>query len=175
MTNYENELKNFVRNIPNFPIEGIQFKDITTVLKDPKGFKLAIDAMMEKLKGLEFDIIIGPESRGFIFGTPLAITMGKGFVPARKKGKLPSEVISKTYTLEYGENTIEIHKDAIKPGQKIVIADDLLATGGTCKAVCELVESVGAEVVSIVFFIELLELAGREALKDYNVQSIIRY
>jgi adenine phosphoribosyltransferase len=131
--------------------------------------------MQEKLKNIEFDIIIGTESRGFIFGTPLAVTMGKGFVPARKKDKLPSEVISKTYTLEYGENTIEIHKDAIKKGQRIVIADDLLATGGTCKAVCELVESVGAEVVSIIFFIELLELKGVELLKDYNVQSIIKY
>ncbi|MCL1924128.1 MAG: adenine phosphoribosyltransferase [Defluviitaleaceae bacterium] len=167
--------KNIIRNVPNFPIEGIQFKDITTVLKDPVGFKASIKAMEEKLQGIDFDIVIGPESRGFIFGTPLAVTMGKSFVPARKKGKLPSEVISKTYTLEYGENTIEIHKDAILAGQKIVIADDLLATGGTCKAICELVESVGAEVVGLVFFIELLELNGRETLKGYNVSSLVTY
>ena len=169
------EIKNLVRNIPNFPIEGIQFKDITTVLKEPSGLKMSIEAMKKALEDIEFDIIIGPESRGFIFGVPLALACEKGFVPARKKGKLPGEVISKTYTLEYGENTIEIHKDAIKKGQKIVIADDLLATGGTCRAICELVESVGASIASIVFFIELEELNGREALKDYNVNSIITY
>ena len=168
-------LEKLVRNIPNFPIEGIQFKDITTVLKSAEGLKMSIEAMKNKLDGLDFDIIIGPESRGFIFGVPLALACEKGFVPARKKGKLPAEVISKTYTLEYGENTIEIHKDAIKKGQKIVIADDLLATGGTCRAICELVESVGASVVSVIFFIELKDLNGREALKDYNIDSIITY
>lgn len=169
------DFKKLIRTVEGFPVEGIHFRDITTVLKDPEGLHSSISQMSELLEGVDFDIVIGPESRGFIFGVPLALNMRKGFVPARKPGKLPSETRSISYDLEYGSNTIEIHKDAIKPGQKIVIADDLLATGGTCKAVCELVEQAGAEVVGIVFFIELEDLDGRELLEGYNVHSIVKY
>ena len=125
------ELKDYVRTIPDFPEEGIMFRDVTTVLQDPDGLKLAIDGMQEKIKDLEFDIIVGAESRGFLFGMPLAYNLNKAFVPVRKKGKLPAETISESYNLEYGQATLEIHKDAIKPGQKVVIVDDLIATGGT--------------------------------------------
>ena len=169
------DFKGLIRDIKDFPIDGILFRDITTVLKDPDALHASIDEMSEKLKDLDFDVVIGPESRGFIFAVPLAYNMKKGFVPARKAGKLPAETISKSYTLEYGENVIEIHKDAIKKGQKIVIADDLLATGGTCKAICDMVEEAGAEIVGIVFFIELEDLPGRELLKGYNVHSIVTY
>lgn len=169
------DFKKLIRTIPDFPKEGILFRDITTVLKDPEGLQNSINEMSEKLKDTEFDIVIGPESRGFIFGVPLAYNMKKSFVPARKAGKLPHETISKTYQLEYGSTTIEIHKDALKKGQKVVIADDLLATGGTCKAICELIEEVGAELVGMVFFIELEDLNGREALKGYPVHSIVKY
>lgn len=170
------DFKQHLRTIPDFPIPGIQFRDITTVLKDPTVFRASIHAMEEHLMGIEFDVVIGPESRGFIFGVPLAMSMNKGFVPARKPGKLPAEVISKTYELEYGTNTIEIHKDAIKPGQRVIIADDLLATGGTSLAICELVKEAGAEVVANVFFIELLDLPGREVLKDHGqVFSVVQY
>lgn len=169
------DFKKLIRTIEDFPVDGIHFRDITTVLKDPAGLSASIEQMGEKLKDIEFDLVIGPESRGFIFGVPLAVNMGKGFVPARKPGKLPAETNSVEYELEYGTNKIEIHKDALKPGQKVVIADDLLATGGTCKAVCELVEQAGAEVVGIVFFIELDALGGRELLQGYHVQSIVHY
>jgi len=169
-------LKNLVRTVPGFPKEGIIFRDVTSVLQDPEGLQGSINTMSEKLEGIDFDIVIGPESRGFIYAAPLAYNMKKGFVLARKAGKLPAEKISKSYQLEYGEATIEIHKDAIKKGQKIVIADDLLATGGTCKAVCELVEEFGAKVVASVFFIELLEINGRASLEPHcEVFSIIKY
>ena len=169
-------LKSLVRTIPDFPKEGIMFRDITTVLKDGWGMKTAIDEMSQKLRDKEFDLVIGPESRGFIFATPLAYNMNKGFVLARKAGKLPAETIAKSFELEYGEAIIEIHKDAIKKGDKIVIVDDLLATGGTCKAVCELVKEFGATVVAAVFLIELPEINGRKNLEDYcEVHSILKY
>jgi len=152
------------------------FRDITTVLKDPAGLQLAIDAIAESLNGLDFDIVIGPESRGFIFGVPLAYKLKKGFVPARKVGKLPAEVVKKAYALEYGEAEIEIHLDAIKPGSRVVIVDDLLATGGTAKAVADLVTELGAEVVGMSFLIELEQLGGRALLADYDcVKAILVY
>lgn len=169
-------LKNMIRDIPDFPSPGIMFRDITTVLKDPKGLNLAINQMADLLKDTEYDLVIGPESRGFIFGVPLAYKMNKGFIPARKKGKLPAETASKAYALEYGEAEIEIHKDAIRPGHKIVIADDLLATGGTARAVADLVTELGATVVGMVFLIELEALGGRDLLKGYEgVRSVLVY
>lgn len=170
------DFKKLIRTVPNFPMPGIQFRDITTLLKNPQGLQSAIAEMSTLLKDIDYDIVIGPESRGFIFGVPLALNMQKGFVPARKLGKLPSKTIKKTYDLEYGSNTIEVHDDALIKGQKIVIADDLLATGGTCKAICELVKEVGCEVVASVFFIELEELKGKKVLEPYcNVFSIVKY
>ncbi len=169
------ELKDYVRNIPNFPKEGIQFKDITTVLQDPTGLRLAITDMQKSLVDLDFDIVVAPESRGFIFGVPIAFNTRTAFVPVRKKGKLPYETISETYDLEYGTATIEIHKDAIKAGQRVVIVDDLLATGGTLQAIINLVERLGGEVVKICCLIELPELNGRELLKGYDISSSITY
>lgn len=169
------DLKSKIRNIPNFPKEGILFRDITTVLQDPKALNESITEMTKKIKDLDFDLVMGPESRGFIFGVPIAYNTQKGFIPVRKKGKLPYETLEKTYNLEYGTATIEIHKDAIKPGQKVVIVDDLLATGGTCKAVCDLIEQAGGEVVSLLFFIELLDLEARKLLNKYKIESIIQY
>jgi len=170
------QLKNMIRNISDFPSPGIMFRDITTVLKDAEGLSLAVDEIAKCLNGVEFDLVLGPESRGFIFGVPLAYKLKKGFVPARKTGKLPAEVAKKAYALEYGEAEIEIHLDAIKPGQKVVIVDDLLATGGTAKAVADLVTELGADVVGMAFLIELKQLAGREVLADYkNVNAILVY
>ena len=168
-------LKNKIRSIENFPEEGVIFRDITTLLKDAEGMKVSVDEMTKKLEGVSFDMVLGPESRGFIFGMPVAYNLGKGFVPVRKKGKLPAEVISKEYSLEYGMATIEIHKDAIRPGMKVVIVDDLLATGGTAKAIAEMVEGMGAEVVEMVFLIELDFLNGRKALPGYKIESVIHY
>lgn len=168
-------LKSQIRNIPDFPEPGVLFRDITTLLKSPEGITLAIDAMQKNLEGLDFDVILGPESRGFLFGMPLAYNLKKSFVPVRKKGKLPAEVISKEYALEYGTATIEIHKDALQKGQKVVIADDLLATGGTAKAIIELVESIGVEVVALDFLIELDFLNGRTVLDGYPIHSVIHY
>lgn len=169
------ELKDYVRTIPNFPEEGVMFRDITTVLQNPNGLKLAIDGMQEKIEKLDFDIIVGAESRGFLFGMPLAYNLNKSFVPVRKKGKLPSETISETYNLEYGQATLEIHKDAIKEGQKVVIVDDLIATGGTLEAIIKLVESLGGEVVRICCLIDLPELGGKEKIKDYKVDTVIEF
>ena len=170
------KLKDMIRNIPDFPSPGVMFRDITTVLKDPKGLAIAVDAMADCLSGVEFDLILGPESRGFIFGVPLAYKLGKGFVPARKIGKLPGETARKAYDLEYGKAEIEIHKDAIMPGHKVVIVDDLLATGGTAKAVAELAVELGAQVVGMAFLIELTPLGGRQVLADYeNVKSVLVY
>ena len=166
---------NLVRCIPDFPKPGIMFRDITTALKSPVGLRLAVDAMADALEGLDFDLVVGPESRGFIFGTPLAYRLGKGFVPARKAGKLPAAVIGREYDLEYGTAVIEMHEDAIAPGQRVVLVDDLLATGGTAKAVAELVAGMGAEVVGMVFLIELEGLKGRDLLEGYNVQSVLGY
>lgn len=168
-------LKEIIRTIPNFPEAGISFRDITPILQSPAHLRHSIDAMNSKLDGLEFDLIAGPESRGFIFGVPLAYNTNTGFIPVRKKGKLPAETVSKEYSLEYGTATIEIHKDAIQKGQKVVIIDDLLATGGTCKALIEMIEEVGGIVAGIVFLIELQDLNGRELLGDYNIHSILQY
>ena len=169
------DLKEKIRSIENYPQEGVIFRDITTLLKDAEGLKRAIDRMQAKVADLEFDLVLGPESRGFIFGMPLAYNMNKGFVPVRKKGKLPAEVISKEYALEYGTATIEMHKDAVKPGQKVIIVDDLMATGGTAKAVAEMVERIGAEVAAMVFLIELDFLDGRKAVPGYRIESVIHY
>ncbi|MBQ3615886.1 MAG: adenine phosphoribosyltransferase [Anaerotignum sp.] len=168
-------LKNKIRSIENFPEEGVIFRDITTLLKDAEGMKAAIDEMTKKLEGVDFDVVLGPESRGFIFGMPVAYNMGKGFVPVRKAGKLPAEVVSKEYALEYGTATIEMHKDAIQPGQKVVIVDDLMATGGTAKAIVEMVEEMGAEVAAMLFLIELDFLEGRKVLPGYKIESVIHY
>ena len=169
------DLKDTIRSIKDFPEKGIIFRDITTLLKDPDALKQAIDEIQESLKDTDYDVIVAPESRGFIFGMPLAYNEHKGFVPIRKKGKLPAEVVSKEYDLEYGTATIEMHVDALKKGQKVVIVDDLLATGGTAEAMIDLVESVGAEVSALCFLIELDGLNGRERLKKYNVKSVLNY
>lgn len=167
------ELKDYVRNIPDFPEKGIIFRDVTTVLKDPEGFELAIDSMQEKLKDVDFDLVLGAESRGFILGAPIAYNLKKGFIPVRKKGKLPCETIEESYDLEYGKATLEIHKDAIKPGQRVVIIDDLIATGGTLEAIIKLVERLGGEVAKIVCLIELPELEGKAKLEGYDVETNI--
>lgn len=169
------DLKKVIRDIPDFPQQGILFRDITTVLHDSEALKDSIDQMAEKMESKDYDIIAGPESRGFIFGVPLAYKLSKGFIPIRKKGKLPAETISKEYELEYGTAVIEMHKDAITKGQKVYIVDDLLATGGTAKAIAEMVEEAGGIIAGFVFLIELKALGGREVLKDYNVDSIIVY
>ena len=169
------DLRDKIRSIQDFPQEGVLFRDITTLLKDAEGMKEAIDQMTAKLEGVDFDLVLGPESRGFIFGMPVAYNMGKGFVPVRKAGKLPAEVVSKEYALEYGTATIEMHKDAIQPGQKVVIVDDLMATGGTAKAIVEMVEEMGAEVAAMLFLIELDFLEGRKVLPDYKIESVIHY
>jgi adenine phosphoribosyltransferase len=169
------ELMDAIRTIPDFPEPGIIFRDITTVLQDPGTLALAVDAMADKLAGVDFDLVIGPESRGFIFAMPVAYKLHKGFVPVRKKGKLPYQTVQKSYNLEYGSAVIEMHRDAIAKGQRVAVIDDLLATGGTCKALAELVEEVGGVVASMVFLIELEALKGRDLLKGYDVQSIIQY
>ncbi len=169
------KLEEYVRTIPDFPEPGIMFRDVTSVLADAEGLKLAIDSMIGELSGVEFDVIAGTESRGFIFGVPIAYAMGKSFVPVRKKGKLPCETISAEYDLEYGTSVIEMHKDAIKPGQKVVLVDDLIATGGTIEASVRLVEQLGGEVVKILFLMELKGLKGRDRLNGYDVASIISY
>ena len=169
------KVEDYIRSIPDFPEEGIIFRDVTSILQDPDGLKLSIDLIQEKLEGLDFDVIAGTESRGFIFGVPVAYNMHKAFVPVRKKGKLPCETVSREYALEYGTAAIEIHKDAIKPGQKVVVIDDLIATGGTIEAAVKLIEELGGEVVKVVFLMELAGLKGRERLKDYDVESVICY
>lgn len=169
------KLEDYVRTIPDFPEEGIMFRDITTVIQDPDGLKLAIDSINSLLEGVDYDVVVGPESRGFIFGTPVAYANHKAFVPVRKKGKLPCETIEATYNLEYGTATVEMHKDSIKPGQKVVIVDDLIATGGTIQAIAGLIEQLGGEVVKIIFIIELAGLEGRKLLSKYDVESVITY
>ena len=168
-------VEDYVRSIPDFPEEGIIFRDITTVLQDPDGLKLAVDGIQKSLEGVDFDVVVGPESRGFIFGVPIAYNLHKGFVPVRKKGKLPCETISKEYDLEYGSAVIEMHKDALKPGQKVVIIDDLIATGGTIEAIIDLVKELGGEVVKICFVMELAGLKGRECLAGYDISSVVVY
>ncbi len=170
------DLKSKLRHVMDFPKQGIDFIDITTVLQDADAFKESLDLMKEKAADFgDFDLIVGPESRGFIFGTPLAYMMGKGFIPIRKKGKLPYKTIRAEYQLEYGSDILEMHEDAIKPGQKVVIIDDLLATGGTTESNIKLVKSLGGEVAGIVYFIELTFLNGREKLKGFNVESLVKF
>ena len=168
------KLEEYVRSIPDFPEPGIIFRDVTSILQDADGLQLTIDSIQEKIKDVDVDVIAGTESRGFIFGVPVAYNLHKPFVPIRKKGKLPCETISQDYDLEYGSATIEMHKDSIKPGQKVAIIDDLIATGGTIEAAIKLVESLGGEVVKVVFLIELAGLKGREKLAGYDVASVIK-
>ena len=169
------KLEDYVTSIPDFPEPGIIFRDVTTILQDADGLQLAINGLQEAVNGLDFDVIAGTESRGFIFGMPLAYNLKKPFVLIRKKGKLPRETVEKEYALEYGTATIEIHKDAIQKGQRVLLVDDLIATGGTIKAAAELIEQLGGEVVKIVFIMELAGLKGREKLKKYDVESLICY
>ncbi|MCI8509313.1 MAG: adenine phosphoribosyltransferase [Lachnospiraceae bacterium] len=169
------EIDQYVRSIPDFPEPGIIFRDITSIIQSPDGLKKSVDGILESLRNVEFDIVVGPESRGFIFGMPVAYMLGKGFVPVRKKGKLPCETIEREYALEYGTAIVEMHKDAIKPGDKVVIVDDLVATGGTIEAIIQMIESLGGEVVKVQFVMELAGLNGREKLKNYDVDSLIIY
>lgn len=168
-------IEEYVRSIPDFPEEGIIFRDVTSILEDADGLHLAIDLMQEKLQDVDFDVVVGPESRGFIFGVPIAYNMKKAFVPVRKKGKLPCETVEVEYDLEYGSAVIEMHKNSIKPGQKVVIIDDLMATGGTIEAIIQLVERLGGIVVKTVFLMELEGLKGRKKLEGYDVETVIAY
>ena len=169
------KLEDYVVTIPDFPEPGIMFRDITSVIQDPEGLKLAVDGLADLVKDVDFDRVVGPESRGFIFGVPVAYLRGKGFIPVRKKGKLPRETVSQKYDLEYGQAEVEIHKDAIKPGQKVVIVDDLIATGGSAEAAARLVEKLCGKIVRMVFVMELAGLEGRKKLAGYDVQSLIVY
>lgn len=168
-------LKNYIRSIPDFPKKGILFRDITTLLKDKLAFKKAIDKLADKYKNKKIDIVLAVESRGFILGSVVAYKLSCGFVPVRKKGKLPAQTYSATYNLEYGTDTLEIHRDAIRPGQRVLLVDDLLATGGTVQAVTDLIRQLAAKIVGVAFLIELTDLKGRDKLKDYPVYSLIKY
>lgn len=169
------DLREKIRIVDGFPKDGISFKDVTTLLQDKDAFKYTIDKLVDHLKDKNIDIVVGPEARGFLFGVPVAYALGAGFVPVRKKGKLPYDTISINYDLEYGSDELEIHKDAIKQGQRVAIVDDLLATGGTISTVVKLVEEVGGEVVTLDFVIELKELNGRQKLEGYDITSLIQY
>ena len=169
------KLEEYVRSIPDFPEEGIIFRDVTSVLQDAEGLHLAIDTMQDMIKDLEYDVVVGPESRGFIFGMPIAYNNRKPFVLIRKKGKLPCETVSMDYDLEYGKATIEMHKDSIQKGQKVLIVDDLIATGGTTEAMIRLIESLGGQVVGVVVLMELAGLKGREKICDYRLEAAITY
>ncbi len=169
------KVEDYVRSIPDFPEPGIIFRDVTSILQSPDGLHLAVDGILDMLKDVDFDVVVGPESRGFIFGVPVAYTMHKGFVPVRKKGKLPCETIEMSYDLEYGSATLEMHRDSIVPGQKVVIIDDLIATGGTIEAIIKMIESLGGEVVKICFVMELAGLEGRKRLEGYSVSSVVTY
>lgn len=169
------DIKDFVVTIPDFPEPGIMFRDVTSVTQSAEGLQLAIKELQKLLEGVEFDAIVGLEARGFIFGTPLAYNLGKPFIPVRKKGKLPRQAISVEYALEYGTAEIEMNIDAIKPGDKVVIIDDLIATGGTVKAAAQLVEKLGGEVVKMIFLLELAGLEGRKLLEGYDVASVAIY
>lgn len=168
-------LEDYVITIPDFPKPGIQFRDITSVIQDPDGLRMAVDQLTDQVCDLDFDLVVGPESRGFIFGVPVAYLLGKGFVPVRKKGKLPRATVSQKYDLEYGQAEIEIHQDAILPGQKVVVVDDLMATGGSAEATAKLVEKLGGKVIRMVFVMELAGLQGRKKLSAYDVRSLIVY
>ncbi len=169
------KLEDYVLSIPDFPEKGIIFRDVTSVLQDADGLRLAVDTMQDKVKDLDYDVVVGPESRGFIFGMPIAYNNRKPFVLIRKAGKLPRETVSVSYDLEYGKATIEMHKDSIRPGQKVLIVDDLIATGGTTQAMIQLIEQLGGEVAGIVVLIELAGLNGREKVKGYRLESAICY
>ena len=169
------KLEDYVRSIPDFPEEGIIFRDVTSILQDADGLRLAVDSMQALIEGTDADVIVGAESRGFIFGAPIAYNLHKPLVLVRKKGKLPCETVEQSYDLEYWSATVEMHKDSIQPGQKVVIVDDLIATGGTVEATAKLVEELGGQVVKIVFLMELAGLKGRERLADYDVASVICY
>lgn len=168
-------LEDYIESINNFPKEGIVFRDVTSILSDKDGLRLAIDSMQEELKDINFDIVVAPESRGFIFGMPIAYNMNKAFVPVRKKGKLPRETIEQEYSLEYGTAILQMHKDSIKPGDRVVIVDDLIATGGTIEAIIKMVEKLGGKVVRVCALIELVDLKARELLKDTDIKSCIVY
>ena len=168
-------LRKLIREVPDFPKPGINFYDITTLLKDPEGLRSTIDAMAKEFEGEQIDTVIGVESRGFIFATPLAVHFDAGFVPVRKPKKLPAECISVSYALEYGQDTLEMHKDAVGEGHRVLIVDDLLATGGTAKAVVDMVESLGGKIVGLLFVVELDFLNGRQKFNGYDVRSLIRY
>ena len=169
------KVEDYVRSIPDFPEPGIIFRDVTTILKDAEGLHLAIDQILDMLKDVDFDLVVGPESRGFIFGAPIAYNLHKPFALIRKKGKLPCETVSQEYSLEYGTAVIEMHKTSIKPGQKVLIVDDLIATGGTTQAMISLVERLGGEVAGVLVLIELAGLKGREAIAGYRLDSAIVY
>lgn len=169
------DLASTIRSVPNFPVEGILFYDITTLLKNPAALKESVNRFVEHYQTVKIDIIAGVESRGFIFGMPLAYQLDVGFIPVRKPGKLPAKTITESYTLEYGTNTLEMHIDAIESGQNVLIVDDLLATGGTAKATCNLIERLGGQVAGLAFAIELSFLKGRERLNGYEVFSLLQY
>lgn len=171
----ESTIKELIRDIPDFPAEGILFRDITPVLQDPRAFREVIDSMVDCIRPMQPDVIVGIESRGFICGTPIALELGVGFVPVRKKGKLPADVIACEYALEYGTNIVEMHRDALVPGQRVVVVDDLLATGGTARAAVQLVEELGGVVTGIAFIIELEFLKGRKCLDGHNVCALVKY
>jgi adenine phosphoribosyltransferase len=175
MSAADEALASRIRAVPDFPIPGILFRDITTLLQDADAFKQAVDAMIEPFRSDQIDLVLGVESRGFIFATPVAYALGAGFVPVRKLGRLPAKALRAEYELEYGTNTLEIHEDAARPGQRVLVVDDLLATGGTAAASVDLVKRLGAEVVGMSFLIELEELRGRERLGGERVHSVIRY
>ena len=168
-------LEKYITTIPDFPHKGVIFRDVTTVIQDPEGFRLAVSGLSKMLVGVDFDLVLGSESRGFIFGAPVAYALGKGFVPVRKKGKLPRETVSAEYDLEYGTAVLEMHRDSIVRGQKVAILDDLVATGGTTEAIIKMVEELGGEVVKICFVIELAGFGGRKKFPDYPVESLLVY
>ena len=169
------DLKDYVRSIPDFPSKGIIFRDITTILQDKDALKLAIDEMQKSLENVDFDVVVAAESRGFILGMPIAYNLNKAYVKNKKKGKLPYETISESYNLEYGTATLEIHKDSIKPGQKVVVIDDLIATGGTIEAMIKLVERLGGKVVKVTCLIDLPDLKGKERLKNYDISTVMEF
>ncbi len=169
------DLASMIRDVPDFPVEGILFKDITTLIKDAEAFQQAIEGLLDRYRGQDIDLVVSIEARGYIFGAPVAYALGAGFVPIRKPGKLPAETISVEYTLEYGSNVLEMHQDAIEAGQKVLVVDDLLATGGSAKAAIDLVERLGGQVVGVLFLIDLTFLKGVEKLKGYEVFSLIEF
>jgi adenine phosphoribosyltransferase len=169
------DLKSKIRTVPNWPIEGVMFRDITTLLQDPGAFRQSCDELYERYKDMKIDLVVGLDARGFIFGSVLAYKLGVGFIPIRKKGKLPSKTVSHTYQKEYGPDTMEIHEDAIKKGDQVLIVDDLIATGGTCSAAAALVEKLGGEIVECAFVIDLPDLKGKEKLKGYKIFTMLEF